>query len=132
MTISWSSQNLLYVCDACYINGKLVLYNQRPTPTIKWSKYNLQPLFCSWLSPQLGILEKTTMMLSQPVLEFVQCESLCNVILTTTSSPPPLYVGLIHNGVFVYFLFCFLLTTMACHQSLYYVYVACSPSPFMS
>ena len=67
------------------------------------------------------------MMLSRPVLEFVQCESLFNVILTTTSSPPPLYVGLIHNGVLL-----LLLITIACHQGLYYVYVACSPSPLMS
>ena len=49
------------------------------------------------------------MMLSQPVLDFVQCESLFKVILTTTSSPPPLNMGLIHNGVFLFCLFGFLL-----------------------
>ena len=72
------------------------------------------------------------MMLSQPVFDFEQCESLFKVILTTTSSPPPLYVGLIQNGVFRLCLFGFLLITIACHQGLYYVYVACSPSPLMS
>ena len=73
------------------------------------------------------------MMLSQPVLDFVQCESLFKVILTTTSSPPPLNMGLIHNGVFLFCLFGFFVNiTIACHQGLYYVYVACSPSPLMS
>ena len=38
---------------------------------------------------------KPAMTLPQPVLDFEKRESLVKFILTTTSSPPPLYVGVV-------------------------------------